>query len=398
MDAANLLASPPTPRRLTAHTHAITINRLTLKTPGIEVAMRWLALIALFCTTVAHAQDVAVVQNANSLKISIDDEVFAVYNLGKDYPKPFMYPVAAPGALEQLVATDGGDVYVAQENAQLKNGGTAIFGSVLTINKVELPWLKIAGVDAWINAQDVIPVSGFITRRLRAHASKDYDHVHHKGVWMSIDEVNDIRYWAERGIIQNAEVNMVQVLRDRAMFRVTNHWLGDDGQPLLAEETRVTVFPNRLLTYDTTFTAVGQPVTFHDTKEGLFGIRLPNDMRESVAGAPVVGSNGDIGSKALWGRAMSWIDYTGPVNGEQCGVAIMDHPENFRPSRYHVRNYGLFSINPFGQSAYTGGEQPAQPYTIEPDAELRLRYGLYVHAGDTASAKVEDVYQQFAGN
>jgi hypothetical protein len=63
-----------------------------------------------------------------------------------------------------------------------------------------------------------------------------------------------------------------------------------------------------------------------------------------------------------------------------------------------VREYGLYSISPFGESAYTNGEQSAQPYTIEADATLRLRYGLYVHAGDTASAGVEAVYQQFAGH
>lgn len=357
--------------------------------------MRWLTLIALLWTTAAQAQDVEIVKNEHSLKISIGGEVFSVYNLGHDYAKPFMYPVAAPGALDQFVAAGGGEVYVAQEQAKLKSGGTAIFGSQLTINKVERPWLKIAGVDDWINEQDVIPVAGFITRRLKAHAGKDYDHVHHKGIWVSIDEVNDIRYWAERGVIRNDAVEVLEASGDVGRFRVTNHWLGNDGEPMLEEKTTITVSPNRLLSYNIAFKALGQPVTFHDTKEGLFGIRLPNDMRESVAGAPVVGCNGDVGTKALWGKAMPWIDYTGPVDGQLCGVTLMDDPDNFRPSRYHVRNYGLFSINPFGESAYTNGEQQAQPYTIEADDTLQLHYGLYVHSGDTAAAGIEEVYGQF---
>jgi hypothetical protein len=247
--------------------------------------MRWLTLIALLWTTAAHAQDVAIVQNENSLKISVGGEVFSVYHLGRDYPKPFMYPVAVPGALQQLVTAGAGDVYVAQENAKLRDGGTALFGSILTISRVERPWLKVAGVDAWISEQDVIPVAGFVTRRLEARANKEYDHIHHKGIWISIDEVNDHRHWAERSIIQNVGADVPQASGDQAAFRVTNHWLGDDGQPVLEETTRVTVSANRLLAYDTTFKAVGQPATFNDTKEGLFGIRLPNAMRESTAGA-----------------------------------------------------------------------------------------------------------------
>ena len=269
--------------------------------------MRWLTLIALLWTTAAQAQDVEIVKNAHSLKLSIGGEVFSVYNLGHDYAKPFMYPVAAPGALDQFVAAGGGEVYVAQEQAKLKSGGTAIFGSQLTINKVERPWLKIAGVDDWINEQDVIPVAGFITRRLKAHAGKDYDHVHHKGIWVSIDEVNDIRYWAERGVIRNDAVEVLEASGDVGRFRVTNHWLGNDGEPMLEEKTTITVSPNRLLSYNIAFKALGQPVTFHDTKEGLFGIRLPNDMRESVAGAPVVGCNGALGQ----GDALDRLHRTG---------------------------------------------------------------------------------------
>lgn len=362
--------------------------------------MRWITVVALLWTTAAQAADVAIVRNEQSLKITIDDEVFAVYNLGKGYAKPFMYPVATPGAIDHLATAGKGNVYVAQEHAPLKSSGaqeTADFGAVLSIDKVELPWLKIADRDAWIHQHDVVPLSGFVTRVLEAEASKTYDHIHHKGIWMSIDEVNDIRYWAEKGTIRNDGVEINAESGDPARFTVTNHWLGNDGQPLLIETTRIDVFANRLLAYDTTFQAVGQSVTFNDTKEGLFGIRLPNEMRESASGAPVVGSTSDVGTKALWGRTMDWIDYTGPIGGRLFGVAIMDHPENFRPSRYHVRDYGLFSISPFGESSYTNGASVAKPHTLEPDGTVRLRYGLYVHEGDTAAAHVSDVFQQFVG-
>ncbi len=217
------------------------------------------------------------------------------------------------------------------------------------------------------------------------------DHKHHKGVWVAIDEVNEIKYWAEDGKIENASVKLIQAEGNPARMQVTNHWLGPDGKPVLIETTEIAIHANRLMAYDIRFTPGSGPVTFDDTKEGLFGIRLCNSMREREGGS-TVDDEGVKGTKALWGKEHKWIDYTGPIDGKTHGAALFDHPENPRKSRYHVRNYGLFTISPFGQKAYTGGASPANPLRLKTGETYRLRYGLYVHPGDTESADVAKVY------
>lgn len=224
----------------------------------------------------------------------------------------------------------------------------------------------------------------------RAIARKGDDHPHHKGIWVAVDEVNGVRFWAEKGRIVTRKLR-TSVSENTGHIDVVNAWVGPSGTTEVTEITKIAIHPNRLMEYDITFKAGKKPVEFGDTKEGLFGFRMVNAMRERQGGR-VVDSRGKKGTKACWGETAGWIDYDGQVDGKTFGVAIFDHPENFRKSRYHVRDYGLFSINPFGQKAYTKGKLPAQPYTIRPGKTLRLRYAMYFHAGDTQSAKVESVY------
>lgn len=220
----------------------------------------------------------------------------------------------------------------------------------------------------------------------------DKDHPHHKGIWFSVDEVNEVKFWAEAGKILNVKVEAIE--GNPAQIKLKNHWLGKDELPIVVETTTISIFPSRLLIYDATFTPAVEKVIFEDTKEGLFGIRVATSMREKVGGI-VTNAEGKKGTKECWGQPSKWVDYSGTVIGKDYGVAIMDHPANFRPSRFHVRDYGLFSVSPFGEGAYQNDKAKAQPVTIESGKSLRLRYGLYVHSGSAAEGKVNEAYEQF---
>lgn len=296
-----------------------------------------IALLAPNCSfaaedALAGKQAVQLVKKGDTIEVTIGGEPFTVYNFGKDLPKPFFSPVRSAGGV-------------------------------------------------------------IISRGLE----KPEDHPHHKGIWVAVDEVNEVDFWAEKGKIQNVAVELVKPQGNPAQMKVVNHWLGNDGNPVVIETTLISIYPNRLLAYDINFTPGSGPVTFNDTKEGLFGIRVANTLREGKGGGgTAVNAEGLKGTKACWGKPSKWVDYHGPVDGQTHGVAIFDHPGNARASRYHVRDYGLFTLSPFGEKSYTGGKEAAKPLVLKPSENFRLRYGIYIHPGDTQSAKVADVYAFFA--
>jgi hypothetical protein len=93
-----------------------------------------------------------------------------------------------------------------------------------------------------------------------------------------------------------------------------------------------------------------------------------------------------------------WVDYHGPIDNETDGIAIFSHPSNFRPTpRWHVREYGLFGANPFGEEAFPKIEGFEQgPFTIPAGDSLSLRYRVLFHRGDSQQARIAEAYEAYA--
>lgn len=372
--------------------------------------------VSLICQSV-FAGEVTLDQSPNSVCIRIDGEVFTVLHHSQDWKKPFFSPVTAAGGIEQLAkdvlepsgepGLPGSRVIVCREDAELRvfgvSTGTLKLDEVIDVRTVLRPWLWVPEKNGWVHERDVAPLGSTVTRVIQTNPTEGldknhplyYDHPHHKGIWFSIDEVNENRFWAEKAIIRNVSVTIHEAHGESASLTLVNHWLDADESPLLKETTQVRIFADRTIVFDYDLAALNKPVTFHDTKEGLFGIRLPNSMRETHGGGPVENADGLKTTAHCWGKTSPWVDYAGPVGKRNLAVTIFDHPGTFKKSRYHVRDYGLFSVSPFGDKAYTNGTEPEAPLTIDPGKSITLRYGIHIrdYAGDTKAAA--EAYQRY---
>jgi hypothetical protein len=228
------------------------------------------------------------------------------------------------------------------------------------------------------------------------------DHPHQRGLWFAHANVNSLDFWniaplnqrpynqPDRGKIVLNKVGEVKSGKDKGSIASTFDWTDHDGKKLLTESRVMTFFADkdlRAIDFDITLTAA-QKVTFGDEKDGVFGIRIRPVLQEDKGAGHITNAEGLAGEKAVWGKPSSWCDYSGEIKGEKVGIAILDHPENPRhPVRWHVRGYGLFAANPFGQSVFEKG-LPDGAMILEPGKSLRFRYRVIIHPGDSKSADI----------
>ncbi len=259
------------------------------------------------------------------------------------------------------------------------------------------------GVDA--NKPFLAPIrsaSGkIITRRfpMEEVAGESHDHLHHRGLWFSYDDVNGVKFWENDPSYTKPNIGKI-VVRDSkwqgSTLSATMDWVAPKGNTLLVESRKMTFSGDariRVIDFEITLTAA-EDVTLGDTKEGAFAIRLDDHFTEKK-GAKIVDADGRVGMVNVWGKRSNWVDYTTDLDGERLGVAIFDHPQNPRhPTYWHARDYGLFALNPFGRNAFDDKAEESN-WKLPKGDKLTFRWRVVVHPGDAESGHVADLYGQY---
>ena len=231
-----------------------------------------------------------------------------------------------------------------------------------------------------------------------------HDHIHHRSLWVAHGDVNKTDNWSE------AEGHGFQVHRDfPAMMggpvcgwlAASNDWTDHQKRKILEDRRVLTAYTlpgdGRIFDLDICFTATECDVRFGDTKEGgIIAVRVAPSM-DGDHGGRIENSHGALGEAECWGRRAQWCDYSGDVEGERLGIAIFDHPSSFRhPTFWHVRNYGMYTANPFGWHDFYGDPAVDGSHLLPRGASLLFHYRIYLHRGDAVEAAVADRYHDYA--
>lgn len=302
--------------------------------------------------------------------------------------------------------------------------GNALFTSYMYADTFEKPFLFPVVAANGITVTRGFPIS--------PQQGEGIDHPHHTGYWFNYGNVNGIDFWgnskwlsaAERakcGIIRLKNIDSTASLPDKGILAVNQEWVGPDGSVPITEHI-LFVFQGgkdyRIIDHFTTLTAQLPEVTFADTKEGAFAIRVARflefpstepkifiDDHGKATKVPVMNNEGVNGNylssegiegAGVWGTRARWMMLYGISGGDTVSIVFMDHPSNLNyPTYWHARDYGLFSANPFGQKDFTQGKEELN-FKQKNGKSVTFRHRLYIKSGKSfTKVDIEKEWKEF---
>ena len=208
------------------------------------------------------------------------------------------------------------------------------------------------------------------------------DHPHHRSLWFTHGDVNGVDFWAvgpNKGTIRHDRFALAECDGATATLQSESSWVTPKEEILCTDRRTVTFSEKdgtRIIGFQIELTAVVE-CKFGDTKEGTFGIRVPSSMDvDAKRGGRIVNAQGEE-DDATWGKRSEWVEYSGPVDGQNVSIKIFDTPGGFRyPTYWHVRTYGLFAANPFGEHDFQGKPEMTGEYVLKKGETIRFKYIL----------------------
>jgi hypothetical protein len=214
----------------------------------------------------------------------------------------------------------------------------------------------------------------------------------------------------EHGRIRHLDFPRLEARGATAGFDERLEWMNAAGDRVLLRETRSIRIPRRpadrrIMDFEIALEPGGaEAVTFEPTPYHLLACRVANsicvmeqkqeytrrygkrvDFAPLDRGGTVINSEGQVNQAAQAAHAR-WMDFSGPLGSGVCGFAIFNHPRNLR----HPTAFTNFT-----NTTIAAAPTFHEPYALPPGQTLRLRYRVYVHAGDAVAGRVAEEYDEY---
>ena len=227
------------------------------------------------------------------------------------------------------------------------------------------------------------------------------DHPHHQSLFFTYDEVNGTNFWNPERTGRRIQQRDVRVEGPALVARLD--WKDKDGRVVLDETKRVTFGGESdafWLDHQSTLLAPNVAVSMGDTKEGAFGLRLNDTLKELGGSGRYLNAEGLETAAKVWGKTSPWVAIRGAVTdaagSKDVTVAIFAHPSGLNhPPYWHARDYGLFAANPFARKGYD--PSAAERITrLAVGERLNARFRVTVYSGRVDKSRLDRDFQRYS--
>ena len=237
------------------------------------------------------------------------------------------------------------------------------------------------------------PVNGPLSgKSITTETSEPYPH--HHSLFFGCDRVNGGNYWQdvnERGQILSQGPKIAEISPQRIVLTDTCLWKQPGKEPVIEDTRRIIICaPSeklRIIDFKITMTPLVD-IEILKTNHSLFSARVVPEL-SVTSGGTLINTEGNTSEKGTFGAASPWCDYSGTRNDLTEGIAILQNPANrWYPSKWFTRDYGFFSPTPM---YWLEGDK----LNLAKGEKLTLEYRVLVHAGDSETANVAELFNQY---
>lgn len=249
------------------------------------------------------------------------------------------------------------------------------------------------------------PSGANLARPYPMEAGGAKDHPHHRSMWFTHGGVNGVDFWGDgklNGTIKHTAFEQLKTVGAVGSFVAKSSWETPGGKVVMTDERllRIEALAGGGTMVDWTLKLIASAgdVTFTDTKEGSFALRLCPSLSMTESKAAHITTSTGVADRAAWGTRAKWVTYHGPdPQGNVVSVTIFDHPQNLRhPTWWHARDYGLVAANPFGIHDFERSTDKTKGnYQLAQGQSLTLRYRVLIESGNPVQAKLAERFVEF---
>ncbi len=227
------------------------------------------------------------------------------------------------------------------------------------------------------------------------------DHLYHRGIFWAWHQLYEGERrlgdgWTNDSISQEVVKTLSDLRDDIAQFKLYVLWrssVSEDGKPFIDERTTITVHKLereiRKIDFEITLKALvkGLQIGGSADQKGYGGFCVRMKLPDSLV---FTSENGPVTPQELQVKAGPWMDFSGKfgMTPEISGIALLCHPDMpDYPEPWILRQKGSMQ-----NVVFPGRDRIDVPM----DKPLVLHYRLIIHNGDSGTADLNRLQQEYA--